>query len=115
MRCDYGDFIVAIQTLTSRSRCRPVPSSIVKSDLKKLRYLHQNHPLDEIGLLRCKFLMQKLGMIYDYARVSAAAQDESGQVRQLKAAGYEIEAPEARRSSARSNLPHMEDAAPGAP
>jgi DNA invertase Pin-like site-specific DNA recombinase len=29
------------------------------------------------------------GMIYGYARVSTAAQDESGQVRQLKAAGYE--------------------------
>jgi DNA invertase Pin-like site-specific DNA recombinase len=28
-------------------------------------------------------------MIYGYARVSAAAQDETGQVRQLKAAGCE--------------------------
>jgi DNA invertase Pin-like site-specific DNA recombinase len=28
-------------------------------------------------------------MIYGYARVSTAAQDESGQVRQLKAAGCE--------------------------
>jgi DNA invertase Pin-like site-specific DNA recombinase len=33
--------------------------------------------------------MQNLGMIYGYARVSTAAQDESGQVRQLKAAGCE--------------------------
>jgi DNA invertase Pin-like site-specific DNA recombinase len=29
------------------------------------------------------------GMIYGYARVSTAAQDETGQVRQLKAAGCE--------------------------
>ena len=28
-------------------------------------------------------------MIYGYARVSTTAQDESGQVRRLKAAGYE--------------------------
>jgi DNA invertase Pin-like site-specific DNA recombinase len=28
-------------------------------------------------------------MIYGYARVSTVAQDETGQVRQLKAAGYE--------------------------
>src|SRR3954454_21737761 len=33
--------------------------------------------------------MQNVGMIYGYARVSTAAQDESGQVRQLKAAGCE--------------------------
>ena len=33
--------------------------------------------------------MQNESMIYGYARVSAAAQDESGQVRQLKAAGCE--------------------------
>jgi len=31
--------------------------------------------------------MQNAGMIYGYARVSTAAQDETGQVRQLKAAG----------------------------
>ena len=31
------------------------------------------------------------GMIYGYARVSTAAQDETGQVRQLKAAGWEGE------------------------
>lgn len=33
--------------------------------------------------------MQNETMIYGYARVSTAAQDETGQVRQLKAAGYE--------------------------
>jgi DNA invertase Pin-like site-specific DNA recombinase len=33
--------------------------------------------------------MQNAGMIYGYARVSTAAQDESGQVAQLKAAGCE--------------------------
>src|SRR3954468_181317 len=33
--------------------------------------------------------MQNCGMIYGYARVSTAAQDETGQVRQLKAAGCE--------------------------
>src|SRR6476661_8035559 len=33
--------------------------------------------------------MQNVGMIYGYARVSTAAQDETGQVRQLKAAGCE--------------------------
>jgi DNA invertase Pin-like site-specific DNA recombinase len=36
-----------------------------------------------------QFLMQNTGMIYGYARVSTAAQDETGQVRQLKAAGCE--------------------------
>src|SRR3954452_3552763 len=33
--------------------------------------------------------MQNVRMIYGYARVSTAAQDETGQVRQLKAAGCE--------------------------
>src|SRR3954471_20819697 len=33
--------------------------------------------------------MQNRGMIYGYARVSTAAQDESGQVSQLRAAGCE--------------------------
>jgi DNA invertase Pin-like site-specific DNA recombinase len=33
--------------------------------------------------------MQNAGMIYGYARISTAAQDESGQVAQLKAAGCE--------------------------
>ena len=33
--------------------------------------------------------MHNAGMIYGYARVSTAAQDESGQVAQLKAAGCE--------------------------
>jgi DNA invertase Pin-like site-specific DNA recombinase len=33
--------------------------------------------------------MQNETMIYGYARVSTAAQDESGQVKQLKAAGCE--------------------------
>jgi DNA invertase Pin-like site-specific DNA recombinase len=34
-------------------------------------------------------MMQNESMIYGYARVSTAAQDEAGQVRQLKAAGCE--------------------------
>jgi DNA invertase Pin-like site-specific DNA recombinase len=33
--------------------------------------------------------MRNRGMIYRYARVSTAAQDETGQVRQFKAAGCE--------------------------
>lgn len=33
--------------------------------------------------------MHNLGMIYGYARVSTTAQDETGQVCQLKAAGCE--------------------------
>lgn len=33
--------------------------------------------------------MQNCGMIYGYARVSTTAQDETGQVPQLKAAGCE--------------------------
>src|SRR5271169_952713 len=53
------------------------------------RYLHRRRALDAIGLFRCRFLMHNRGMIYGYARVSTAAQDETGQVRQLKAAGCE--------------------------
>ena len=34
-------------------------------------------------------MMHNRGMIYGYARVSTAAQDKTGQVRQLKAAGCE--------------------------
>jgi hypothetical protein len=49
----------------------------------KLRYLHQNQGVETIELFRCRFLMQNETMIYGYARVSTAAQDESGQVRQL--------------------------------
>jgi hypothetical protein len=41
---------------------------------------HKTQSLDGIGLFCCRFLMQKPGMIYGYARVSTAAQDESGQV-----------------------------------
>ena len=40
-------------------------------------------------LCRCRFLMQNETMIYGNARVSTAAQDDTGQVRQLKAAGCE--------------------------
>src|SRR5271165_6051872 len=50
---------------------------------------HQNRRLEKIELFRCGFLMHNETMIYGYARVSTAAQDESGQVRQLKAAGCE--------------------------
>jgi DNA invertase Pin-like site-specific DNA recombinase len=48
---------------------------------------HRNRSLEKIGLFRCRFLMQNETMIYGYARVSTTAQDESGQVKQLKAAG----------------------------
>src|ERR1700757_1191692 len=45
------------------------------------------------GLIGLRFSMQisdaQSGMIYGYAHVSTAAQDETGQVRQLKAAGGE--------------------------
>src|ERR1700745_1353406 len=45
------------------------------------------------GLIGLRFSMQisdaQSGMIYGYAHVSTAAQDETGQVRQLKAAGCE--------------------------
>src|SRR6516165_5933426 len=54
---------------------------------QKSRYLHNNRTVEKIGLFRCRFLMQNETMIYGYARVSTAAQDESGQVKQLKAAG----------------------------
>jgi hypothetical protein len=54
-----------------------------------LTYLHQNQEIEKIELFRCKFLMQKKTMIYGYARVSTAAQEESRQVRQLKVAGCE--------------------------
>jgi DNA invertase Pin-like site-specific DNA recombinase len=57
--------------------------------LKKLRYLHHRPALERIELFRCRFLMHNESMIYGYARVSTAAQDETGQVRQLKAAGCE--------------------------
>src|SRR5271170_6896448 len=53
------------------------------------RYLHHRRAVDRIGLFRCRFLMHNESMIYGYARVSTAAQDETGQVRQLKAAGCE--------------------------
>src|SRR4029077_8522587 len=53
------------------------------------RFLHHHAAFDEIGLFRCKFLMHNRSMIYGYARVSTAAQDETGQVRRLKAAGCE--------------------------
>jgi DNA invertase Pin-like site-specific DNA recombinase len=58
-----------------------------------VRPLHESRMLDltrnpeKIGLFRCRFPMQNETMIYGYARVSTAAQDESGQVKQLKAAG----------------------------
>jgi hypothetical protein len=42
---------------------------------------------EKIELFRCRFLMHNGIMIYGYARVSTAAQDESGQLKQLKAAG----------------------------
>jgi DNA invertase Pin-like site-specific DNA recombinase len=54
-----------------------------------LRFLHRNRAIETIELLRCRFSMQNKTMIYGYARVSTTAQDETGQVRQLKAAGCE--------------------------
>ena len=48
---------------------------------------HQNRSPEKIELFRCRFQMQNETMIYGYARVSTAALDESGQVKQLKAAG----------------------------
>jgi len=42
-----------------------------------------------IELFRCRFLMQHETMIYGFTRVSTSAQDKSGQVKQLKAAGCE--------------------------
>jgi DNA invertase Pin-like site-specific DNA recombinase len=53
------------------------------------RYLHPRRALDKIVLFRRIFAMHNSGMIYGYARVSTGAQDESGQVAQLKAAGCE--------------------------
>jgi hypothetical protein len=48
---------------------------------------HQSEcPADIIGI---RMHGHNAGMIYGYARVSTAAQDETGQVRQLKAAGCE--------------------------
>jgi hypothetical protein len=44
------------------------------------RYLHQNGGLENVELFRCRFLMHIETMIYGYARVSTAAQDESSQV-----------------------------------
>jgi hypothetical protein len=61
----------------------------LQDSLQNSRYLHLPNGLDGIGLFRCKFLMHNPSMIYGYARVSTAAQDETGQVRQLKAAGCE--------------------------
>jgi hypothetical protein len=55
----------------------PLPTPV----LHKLRYLHQRRALDQIALFRCRFLMHIKRMIYGYARVSTAAQDETGQVR----------------------------------
>jgi hypothetical protein len=56
---------------------------------------HYTHPLDALdrigmGKGRARSSSHRLAtMIYGYARVSTAAQDESGQVAQLKAAGCE--------------------------
>jgi hypothetical protein len=40
----------------------------------------KDYAVDFIELFRCRFLMQNESMIYGYARVSTAAQDESSQV-----------------------------------
>jgi resolvase-like protein len=53
------------------------------------RFLHRSAAHDEIDLFRCRFRCRIAGKIYGCARVSTAAQDETGQVRQLKAAGCE--------------------------
>jgi DNA invertase Pin-like site-specific DNA recombinase len=68
---------------------RKLKARMRQSVFRKSRVLHHREGIDEFGLFRCRFLMHNPGMIYGYARVSTAAQDESGQVRQLKAAGCE--------------------------
>jgi hypothetical protein len=45
--------------------------------------------LTKLAFFDADFRCRIGGMIYGYARVSTAAQDETGQVRQLKAAGCE--------------------------
>src|SRR5439155_24536828 len=55
----------------------------------KSRYLHRIGAVDTMALFRCEILMHNAAMIYSYACVSTAAQDDSGQVAQLKAAGCE--------------------------
>ena len=51
--------------------------------------MYQNRAVEKIELFRCRLLIQNETMIYGYARVSTAAQDESDQVKQLKTAGCE--------------------------
>jgi DNA invertase Pin-like site-specific DNA recombinase len=73
-----------------RFAVRPIFEKTGYSDTRrvaKFRYVHRNRRLEKIELFRCRFLMHNETMIYGYVRVSTAAQDESGQVKQLKAAG----------------------------
>jgi len=53
----------------------------------EFKILHHDHTIDRKSLFDAKFLTHNEDIIYGYARVSTAAQDETGQVRQLKAAG----------------------------
>jgi hypothetical protein len=45
--------------------------------INNLRYLDHIQALNVIGFFCCRFLMHKVGTIYDYARVSTDAQDLS--------------------------------------
>jgi len=51
------------------------------------RYLHRRNAVDQVELFRCKFLMRNRGHDLDYPGVSTTAQGETGQGRQLEAAG----------------------------
>lgn len=72
------------------SPCAPRPPSDIPPDIPGDQRADPR-PVDLIELFRCRFLLHYGSMIYGYAftamRVSTAAQDESGQVAQLRAAG----------------------------